>query len=297
LIGRALCNDLASDGHDVIALSRSPQKKHTGLLETVQCVGWDARTANGWGHLADGADAIVNFAGEGLADGRWTTERKNRIRTSRINAGKAVVEAVLAAKTKPRVVVQASAVGFYGPRGQEAVDERASPGTDFLAQICFDWEASTAIVEQQGVRRSILRTGVVLSLAGGAFPRLALPFKLFVGGPLGSGRQCFPWIHLADQVRAIRFLIDHEGATGPFNLAAPHPLTNAEFGRSLGRVMGRPSIIPVPGLALKLLFGEMATVLLDGQCAVPRRLLDAGFEFQFSTAEEALRDLLVADRG
>lgn len=291
LIGSVLAANLVSDGHKVTVLSRSPQRDH-GLPEGVDVVGWDARTAQGWGHLADGADAIVNLAGEGLADGRWTPERKRRIRESRLNAGQAVVQAIEAATDKPEVLVQASAVGYYGPSGDEILDEDAPPGNDFLAQVCVDWEAATASVSQLGVRRPVIRSGVVLSTAGGALPRLLLPFKLFVGGPLGNGRQYFPWIHIEDEVRAIRHLIEQADATGPYNLTAPHPPTNAEFVQKLGQVMGRPALMPVPAFALKLLFGEMSTVLLDGQRALPKRLQESGFAFEFSGAVAALTDLL-----
>ncbi len=291
LIGRALTANLTNDGHEVIVLSRQPE---TGadLPTGAKATRWDGRSAAGWGHLADGAKAIINLAGENIASGRWTPERKRAIRNSRTNAGQAVVEAVEAAANKPSVVIQASAVGYYGPRNGQEVTEDTPAGDDFLAQICAEWEASTVPVEAKGVRRAIIRTGVVLSPDGGALPRMLLPFKLFAGGPLGSGRQWFPWIHLADEVAAIRYLIDHQTARGPFNLTAPTPLTNAEFGRVLGRVLGRPAVMPTPGFALRLAFGEMATVLLDGQQAVPRRLQELGFTFRFPEAEAALRNLL-----
>lgn len=292
LIGRALAADLAQEGHEVIVLSRSPERHADRLPAGVRAERWDARTSEGWAHLADGADAIVNLAGESIAAGRWTPERKTRIRESRLNAGRAVVEAVQAATNRPRVVVQASAVGYYGPCGDEEVTEDHPPGSDFLARVCVEWEASTAPVEELGVRRPILRTGIVLSAEGGALPRMLPPFKLGLGGRLGSGRQWFPWIHIRDEVRAIRFLVEQENASGPYNLTAPNPVTNAEFTQALGRVLGRPALFPVPALALKLIFGEMATVLLDGQRAVPRRLLDAGFTFEFTDVETALRNLL-----
>lgn len=292
LIGRALAADLARDGHDVIILSRTPERYTGRLPEGVRAERWDGRTADGWGALADGADAIVNLAGENIAGGRWTAERKRRIRQSRLDAGHAVVQAVEAAAHKPRVVVQASAVGYYGPCGDDIITEDHPPGNDFLADVCVAWEQSTAAVEAHGVRRPILRTGVVLSTEGGALPRMLPPFKFGLGGPLGSGRQWFPWIHIRDEVRAIRFLIEHEDAHGPYNLTAPNPVTNAEFTKALGRVLRRPAFMPVPAFALKLLFGEMATVLLDGQRAVPQRLLDAGFSFTFEEVEQALRDLL-----
>jgi len=290
LIGRALAADLTKDGHETIALSRQPERA-AGLPAEARVERWDAQTAQGWGSLADGADALVNLAGENIA-GRWTAGRKRRIRESRLNAGRAVVQAVELASVKPRVVIQASGVGYYGPRGDEESVEEESPGSDFLGQLAIEWEASTAPVERIGVRRAVIRSGAVLSTEGGAFPPMLLQSRLFLGGPLGSGRQWLPWIHMADEVRGIRFLIENERAQGPFNLVAPNPLTNAEFNRVLGRVMRRPAFMPVPAFALRLLAGEMSTVLLDGQRAIPRRLLDLGFAFCFPNAEEALRDLL-----
>ncbi len=292
LIGRALAASLAGDGHEVIVLSRAPERYVGRMPAGVRLKAWDAHSAKGWGTLADGADAIVNLAGENIAAGRWTAERKRRIRESRLNAGRAVVEAVAQARAKPRAVIQASAVGYYGPSGDEEIAEDHPPGHDFLAEVCVAWEASTAPVEEEGVRRAILRTGIVLSARGGALPRMLLPFKLGLGGALGHGRQWFPWIHIRDHVRAIRFLIEHEQAHGPYNLSAPKPVRNAEFTRALGRALGRPAVMRVPATALKLVFGEMATVLLDGQRAVPRRLLEAGFTFEFTEVEAALRDLL-----
>ena len=291
LIGRALAADLAAGGREVIVLSRSPERA-TGLPAGVRAERWDGRTAQGWGHLVNGAEAMVNLAGENLAAGRWTPERRRRIRDSRIHAGEAVVAAIGAADAKPRVLIQASAVGYYGPRGNEELTETAPPGNDFLARLCLAWEASTAAVESFGIRRASIRTGIVLSPRGGALPRLILPFRFFAGGPLGNGRQWYPWIHLADEVAAIRFLIETEAAAGPANLTAPHPVTNAALSTTIGRVLGRPALLPAPGFALRLALGDMATVVLDGQRAVPSRLLALGFRFRFPDVEEALRDLL-----
>ena len=291
LIGRALAADLAARGDEVIVLSRDP-KRAAALPGETRIEQWDAATSLGWGSLVHATTAIVNLAGASIAAGRWTAQRKQLIRDSRVKAGRAVVQAIQEAGERPRVVIQASAVGYYGPRGDEAVTKDSAAGTDFLARVCVDWEASTAPVESLGVRRAVIRTGVVLSATGGALPRMLLPFRFFVGGPLGSGRQQFPWIHLDDEVAAIRFLLDQETASGPFNLSAPNPLTNAEFAHALGRVIGRPAALPTPSFALRLLFGEMATALLDGQRAVPRRLLDLGFSFRYPEAESALRNLL-----
>jgi uncharacterized protein (TIGR01777 family) len=291
LVGQALTESLTADKHEVTILSRHPERVKS-LSAGVKVKKWDGRSAAGWGHLANGADAIVNLAGENIAAGRWTDERKQRIRESRVNAGRAVVEAVRAATNKPEVVIQASAVGYYGARGAEEVTEETSRGDDFLTQVCMDWEASTTPVEELSVRRVIIRTGVVLSPKDGAFPKMVLPFKLFAGGPLGNGRQYLPWIHLADEVAAIRFLIEQKTASGPFNLTAPTPLTNAEFGHVLGKVLKRPAFLPTPSLALQLIFGEMSKVLLDGQRALPERLQQMGFVFSFSEPEAAVADLL-----
>jgi uncharacterized protein len=272
-------------------LTRRPAQV-TGLPTGVRAVGWDGATAQGWGALADGADAIINLAGESIGDGRWTAERKARIVSSRVNAGQAVSAAIQSARQKPQVLIQSSAVGYYGPQHDELLDETAPAGQDYLARVAEQWEASSQAVEAHGVRRVIIRTGVVLSPAGGALPRLVLPFRFFVGGPMGGGKQWLPWIHMADEVGAIRFLMDRPDAQGAFNLAAPNPVTNATFAHTLGRVMRRPALIPVPAFVLRLLLGEMATVVLDGQRQVPKRLLRLGYTFKFPALEPALRDLV-----
>jgi uncharacterized protein (TIGR01777 family) len=254
---------------------------------------WDARTADGWGEMVNGAKAIVNLAGASIAR-LWTDGGKRVIRDSRLNVGQAVVQAVEAAQIKPQVLIQASGVGYYGDRGDEEIAEGTPPGADdFLARFAVEWEASTAHVEDMGVRRAIIRTGLVLSVDGGVFPLLALPFRLFVGGVIGSGRQWVPWIHSADQVRAIRFLIENDTAAGPFNLVAPHQLTSADLSRAIGRALRRPVYIPIPAFAVRLLLGEMSIIVLEGQRAVPRGLQDLGFRFQFTDIDPALQDLLV----
>lgn len=291
LIGKALTQNLLVDGHKVTVLSRSPQRKQDPALAGAHIAIWDAKTAQGWGELADGADAIVNLAGAGIADSRWSAERRRQIVDSRVNAGKAVMEAIRNATQKPKVLIQSSAVGYYGPSDDRVLTESSSPGSDFLAQVCFAWEASTAAAKDLGVRRPVIRTGVVLSTRGGALPKMALPFQFFIGGPLGSGKQYFPWIHIDDEVRAIRFLLESPTADGAFNLAAPNPPTNAEFSKQLGEAMGRPALMPVPGFGLKILFGAMSTVLLDGQRTVPQKLEAAGFQFAYPEAVAALRDV------
>lgn len=294
LIGSALARDLVKDGHEVVILTRSPEKKVVGLPASVRLVGWDAKTGEGWSSEADGADAIVNLAGESVSPqgGLWTAERKERIKQSRIAAAEAVVDAVRRTTTKPRVLIQSSAVGYYGTHADEVITENSPPGTDFLAEVGKTWEAASALVEEMGVRRVIIRTGVVLAEKGGPLPLLILPFRLFVGGPVGSGKQYLPWIHLDDEVAAIRFLIENESARGPFNLTSPNPVTNKQFGEVAGKVLGRPSLLPTPGFMLKLVLGEASTIALDGQRAVPKALQEAGYDFQFPNLEGALRELL-----
>lgn len=291
LIGRPLSAALLSEGHEVIVLSRNPATAKN-VPTGVTLMPWDGKSATGWGHLADGAGALINLAGEGIADGRWTDERKERILNSRVWAGQAMVQAIEQASSKPGVLIQASAVGYYGPGGDEVITEARPPGSDYLARVCFEWEASSAAASRLGVRRPIIRTGIVFSNDGGAFPKLVLPFRLFAGGPVGSGKQWYPWIHMDDQVQAILFLLHHEQADGPFNLAAPEPLTNKELAAKIGKVMGRPAFFPAPAFAMQAAFGEMSTVLLDGQRAVPQRLQELGFTFTYPTAEAALHALL-----
>lgn len=296
LIGRELAHNLSQEGHEVIVLSRNPEQG-MGLLKAVRVAGWDAKTADGWGHLADGADAIINLpgqsiAGKALLPTRWTEKRKHQIVQSRIDAARAIGEAVRAATHKPRVVIQASAVGYYGPCGDEIITESHPAGQDFLANVCAQWEQSSTPLEAMGVRSAIIRIGLVLSTEDGVLAKLMLPFHLFAGGPLGSGRQWYPWVHMADVIGVIRFLIATESAHGIYNLTTPNPLTNREFGKLLGKVMHRPLWLPVPAFAFKLAFGELATLILDGQRAVPQNLSALGYSFQFDDAEAALRDLL-----
>jgi len=300
LVGSLLTASLAADDHEVIQLSRDPARKaRPDRLPGVRVERWDGRTAEGWGPLADGADVIVNLAGEsisgsGLIPARWTAERKRLILESRLNAGRAVVAAVQAARQKPKLLIQQSAVGHYGFRGDEPITETASAGADFLAKVTVDWEQSTLPVEALGVRRVIVRTGLrLLSGPGGFLRPLLLIFNLLAGGPMGSGRQYWPWIHPADEVKAMRFLMTDAQATGVFNFTGPNPVTNREFVRVFGRVLGRPAIMPAPAFALRLVLGELADALiLNGQRALPQRLLERGFQFKYTTLEPALRNVL-----
>ena len=253
---------------------------------------WDGRSAQGWGKLADGADAIVNLAGENLSAGRWTAKRKQAIIESRRNAGAAVLQAIQEAANKPSVLVQSSAVGFYGPHASELFSEDAAHANDFLGRVCQAWEDSTRPAEALGVRRVVVRMAPVLSTESGALPRMLLPFKLFAGGPLGSGRQWLSWVHQDDNVRALRFLVENPQAEGVYNISA-QPLTNRQFAQAIGKVMRRPAFFPVPAFIIRLLFGEMSTVVLDGQRVSAQRLTGLEFKFNYPDAEAALKNLLL----
>ena len=297
VIGRALATELVAAGHEVIVLSRDPARYTP--TPGVRAVGWDARTAEGWGHLADGAFAIVNLAGETIGSssviplpGTWSPERKQRIKQSRRQAGEAVVAAVQAATTRPQVVVQMSGIDYY-PNGNTVMTEESRRGRQFLADVVADyWEPATEPVEALGVRRVVARTAPLLHPETGPLPASLLQFKLFAGGRLGSGRQWLSWIHMADTVRALRFLAENEAAAGVYNLASPNPVTNAEFTRVLSRVMRRPAFIPVPEFALKLALGEVSALVLEGRPVSVAKLQGLGFTFRFPTLEAALRDIL-----
>ncbi|MBM3240855.1 TIGR01777 family protein [Candidatus Poribacteria bacterium] len=294
-IGKALCGQLVQEGYDVVALSRNPHKGNELLGNRVQVVKWDAQSAAGWSDYAAGAYAIINLAGENIAAGRWTRDKKQNILQSRLNAGRAVLEAVEQAKKKPQVVIQASAIGYYGNRGDAILDEASAPGVGFLPEVAQQWEQTTKKVASLGVRHIIMRSGIVLGRAEGFLPRVLLPFRLFVGGRLGSGKQWFSWIHIQDEVKAIGFLLGQENLHGVFNLTSPKPLTAKDFSQVLGKVMHRPSWLPVPGFALRLILGEMAKeLILSGQRVMPKRLLEAGYEFLHIEAETALHEILKA---
>ena len=289
-IGTALTDSLLADGHQVVILTRNPQK--TRINEGVEFISWEDLEDRRRGDPLSQVEAVVNLAGENIGAGPWTKKRKERILSSRLMAGELLVGAIHKADRRPKVFIQASAVGYYGSCQAEPVTETSPAGSDYLAEVCKAWEASSQPVEELGVRRAVIRTGVVLSKNEGALPRLLLLFRLFVGGPLGSGKQGFPWIHPVDEVAAIRFLMENEEADGVFNLCSPEPLSNADFGRTLARVLKRPYWLPVPAFALHLLLGEMSTLVLDGQFMIPARLQELGFRFCFENAESALEDLL-----
>lgn len=288
-IGKKLSMALVAKGYQVISLTRSGRPSG---ISGVRNVVWDGKTSFGWAEFADGATAIVNLAGENIASGRWTAKKKKSITNSRIEAGEAICEAVSKAENKPAVVIQGSAIGFYGLRGAEPVNEEAGPTDSFLAEVARKWEASTASVENYGVRRVIIRTAMVLG-HGGALPKMLPPFKVGLGSHLGNGHQGVSWIHIDDEVRAIVFLIENNDCVGAYNLSAINPVTSNKFNNTLGRVLGKAVRLRVPTFFLKLVLGQMAEeILLGGQFVLPEKLIIAGFNFEYIEVEDAFMSLL-----
>jgi uncharacterized protein len=289
-IGRALVRELTAQGDEVTALSRNAVRARETL--GIEAVGWERpKSGRPPAEALRGRDGVVNLLGEPLAQ-RWTEEAKREIRDSRILGTRNLVAALaeLPEGERPRVLVSQSAVGWYGARADDPVDESEPAGSGFEAQSTVDWEAEARRAEELGVRVVTTRTGVYLSQTGGALETMLPPFRLGVGGPVAGGRQYVPWVHLDDVVGALAFCLHTEAATGPVNVTAPEPVTNREFSKALGRVLRRPAVVPVPGLAVKVLYGEMAVVVTTGRRAVPRRLQELGYEFRRPDLEAALRD-------
>ena len=290
-IGRALCKALHKD-YEVIALSRDAGRAAKSVGDLAKVIEWDGRTTGSWFKQANGAFAIINLAGENIASGRWNESKKAGILHSMLDSAGAVLGAIKQVDKKPTVVIQASAIGYYGSRQDEKLDETSTPGKGFLASVCRDIESSAEEIERLGVRCAVIRTGVVLGRDGGAFAKIVKPFRFFLGGYLGNGRQWFSWIHLEDEVAAIKFLMKNEHLKGAFNLTAPQPVTMKEFSKILGKVMHRPVWLNVPAFAARIAFGEMADeMLLSGQKVLPKRLLNTSFDFKYTTVEQVLNDI------
>lgn len=288
-IGSALAEDLCSD-YEVVGLSRNAEKASRQLGSGVRAVQWDGRTAEGWADEADGAYAIVNLAGQSIASGRWTRAVKEKVLNSRLDATRAVADAIEKAERRPEVVIQTSAIGFYGSRGEEELDEDSASGEGFAPEICRKFEQAAGRIGELGVRTVAIRTGVVLGPGGGALPRFAAPFRFYVGGHIGSAGQWLSWIGLSDEVAAIRFLMERGQLSGAFNLTSPEPVTMKDFAKTLGKVLNKPAWTSVPGLVVRLVLGQMGTeILLASQRVLPKRLLEAGFEFRHSNLSDALR--------
>jgi uncharacterized protein (TIGR01777 family) len=295
-LGSALADALLSAGHHVQILTRRPSASPvSGSPGRLERIAWapDGTADGPWVSPCTGADAIVNLAGESIAATRWTDARKLRLRSSRILATRSLAQFFARAAQPPAAFVSASAIGCYGDRGSETLTEDAGPGRDFLAQLSVEWEREALEAERSGARVVLLRTGIVLDPREGALAKMLTPFRLFAGGPFGSGRQFMSWIHRDDWVSLARWAIETPAVRGPLNLAAPNPVTNADFARALGRALNRPAFLPAPGFALRLLLGEMAgPLLLCSQRVAPARALGGGFRFAHPTLDEALADLL-----
>lgn len=283
-VGKALVAALTGRGDAVVAFSRDPSKARRALPGVADARSLEAITAEGVADL----DAVVNLAGESIGAKRWDAEYKAAILESRVRTTRRVVDAIGAAGRRPQVLVNASAVGFYGPRGDEEVTEATPSGDDFLSGVCREWEREAERVSTFGVREVRARLGVVLGDGGGSLEKMLLPFKMFVGGPVGDGRQWFSWVHLADVVGAIVWALDHPTLHGAVNVTAPEPVRFGAFAEALGRRLRRPSWLPVPAFALRLAMGEMAEVVVTGQRAVPAALLAEGYSFKYSRIDDAL---------
>jgi uncharacterized protein len=289
LIGSVLADNLWNQYHSLALLSRRPPAEVN--VTKKEWFAWQPGVGGQWENAVNGADGIINLAGEPIAAKRWTGAQKERLRRSRIEGTSSLVQAVAKAKNRPKFLINASAVGYYGGRGDEVLSENSKPGSGFLADLCVEWEEEARKAEALGVRVVLLRTGVVLAKGKGALAKMVPPFKLFVGGPLGSGDQWMPWIHIDDEVGLIQFLMENEDARGAFNATAPNPVTMAEFSKALGSVLNRPSWASVPPSVLALILGEMADMLLTGQRALPEAATKLGYKFKYPKIAGALESL------
>ena len=276
-----------------VILSRNPERAREKVGHLAgRIIRWDPMAGPPPAEAFAGVEAVFHLAGESVAEGRWTAAQKARIRDSRVVGTRNLVQGIAQVSDRPRVLVSASAVGYYGDRGEEELTESASPGRDFLADVCVAWEKEALAAEKLGVRVVTERTGIVLGAGGGALAKMLTPFKLGAGGPLGNGRQWMPWVHVSDLARLYLHAAEHESIRGPMNAVAPHPVRNSEFTKALGRQLRRPAFMPAPYLGLRLLFGEFAQVLFASQRVVPQVALDTGFTFQYPDIAAALKEIL-----
>jgi uncharacterized protein (TIGR01777 family) len=286
-IGKTLCRFLQDNNHQLTVLSRRPNKVASLCGESVQAIHKLEQLTS-----SDTFDAIINLAGEGVADARWSKARKQVLLDSRINITKQLITYIETADKKPEVLISGSAVGFYGNRGDIKVNEESLGHVEFSHQLCAEWETAALEAERLGVRVCVIRTGLVIGDNGGFLKRMLLPFKLGLGGSMGNGKQWMSWIHRSDYIAILDKLIETRVLHGVFNATAPKPVTNAEFSQTLGKVLNRPAILPIPAIVLKMLLGEMSELLLGGQRVLPDHIEKAGFEFKFKTLEQALADVL-----
>ncbi len=291
-IGRALVPALLAAGHELTLLSRRPSPPADAAASGTRYVQWDPLQEGAWMQAVNGKDCVIHLAGENVVGSRWTPSFKERLVASRVRSAELLVTAIERAATKPRILISGSAVGYYGNTEDRTADENSSAGEDFLAQLCLRWEEAARKAEDFAVRVVLARIGLVLERDGGPLAKMLIPFKLGLGGPVGSGRQWFPWVHRADVQRAIVFALDNQQLSGPCNLVAPAIVRQREFSATLARALRRPAFLPVPAFALRLLLGEAADALLIGQRAQPTKLIEAGFRFQFPALDGALEDIV-----
>jgi uncharacterized protein len=291
-IGRALCTALIQEGHRVTVLTRQVGQVHHRPELPVQAVEWNARDSGSWEQVLEGADAVINLAGSPIAEARWTDMRKQLITDSRILTTRLLVRALSRWSSKPVTFISASGIGYYGASDDHRLDEGAARGGGFLADLCLAWEAEAQRAAECGARVVTLRTGMVLEQDGGALPKMLLPFQLFAGGPIMPGSQWVSWIHRRDHIGLIQWALSTPTVSGPVNAVAPEPVTMKTFCEVLGRVLHRPSWLPVPKLALNLLLGELGTLMTTGQRVIPAKAVVGGYTFQYPTLEQALRDVL-----
>lgn len=292
LIGKRVARELRRRGESLVVFSRDTPTARKELRGAEEYVAWQPEEQGPWANAVPGAHAVIHLAGASIYGQRWSESYKRQIRDSRVLGTRGLVKAIARAAVRPQVLICGSAVGYYGPRDDTPLDESAAPGRDFLAQVCVEWEAEARKAEALGVRVVLLRTGVVLDPHEGALSQMMLPFKLFAGGPIMPGTQWLSWIHIDDEVGILLKALDDPAVSGPVNATAPNPQTNAEFTRALGQAMGRPAWLPVPQAGLKLALGEFAESLTTGQRVLPRRIQELGYQFQYPTSEQALRQLL-----
>ena len=291
-IGQRLVKELNAKGKKVIIFTRNTENARKKSPNTVKYVKWDYKNPEEWKNQLNGVDTFIHLAGANLSSKRWNEEFKKLAYDSRVLSTRNLVEAIKAAEKKPKAFICASAVGIYGDRYDEILDETSAPGNDFLANFCKDWEKEAKKVEELGVRRVSVRTGLVLVKDEGVLKKLLLPFQLFVGGPLGNGKQWIPWLHIDDIIGIYLHAIDNENVSGAFNAASPGIIQMKEFAKTFGNVLNRPSLLPVPKFALKLVVGELGEYAVMSQRTSVEKIIQSGYKFQFENLEEALRDLL-----
>jgi hypothetical protein len=290
-IGRPLCTALCQEGHRVTLLTRRIEAQRS-CDPTITAIEWNGREGGAWEHCLENADAVIHLAGAPIADGRWTDARKQLLIESRVLSTRLLVEAMSRRSSKPRTLVSASGIGYYGTSNDRVLDEGAARGRGFLADLCLAWEAEALRAVEMGVRVVMLRTGMVLEQDGGALPKMLLPFRFFAGGPIMPGTQWVSWIHRRDHIGLIQWLLTNPNVSGPVNAVAPEAVTMNRFCEVLGQVLHRPSWLPVPGFALQAALGELGTLMTTGQRVTPAKALFGGYGFHYPTLEPALRAIL-----